>query len=93
MRYAIADKHLSDTHYFRSRLELSWLLEGASPGDFYCVRLSLARVDPPGWLKSLVLGRVKRATRNALEANLDRVRRSVEAAAKRHGDCAGAGEC
>ncbi|MFI4942902.1 MAG: hypothetical protein ACHP85_06545 [Burkholderiales bacterium] len=80
VRYAIADKHLSDTHYFRSRLELLWLLEGTSPGDFYCVRLSLARVDPPGWLKTLVMGKVKRATRNALEANLDRVRRHLEAA-------------
>jgi hypothetical protein len=57
-----------------------WLLEGTSPGDFYCVRLSLARVDPPGWLKTLVMGKVKRATRNALEANLDRVRRHLEAA-------------
>jgi hypothetical protein len=80
VRYAIADKHLSDTHYFRSRLELLWLLEGASPSDFYCVRLSLARVDPPRWLTSLVMGKVKRATRNALEANLDRARRRLEAA-------------
>ena len=79
-RYAIADKHLSDTHYFRSRLELLWLLEGASQSDFYCVRLSLARVDPPRWLESLVMGKVQRATRNALEANLERVRRRLEAA-------------
>ena len=77
-RYVVADKHISDTHYFRSRLELLWLLEGAGPSDFYCVRLSLARVDPPRWLSHMLMGRVRRATGTALEAGLDQARRRLE---------------
>jgi hypothetical protein len=81
VRYAIADKHLSDNHYFRARLELLWLLDGTDPSGFYAVRLSRARIDPPGWFADIAMGRIRRKTRSSLERQLRAARDRVEAAA------------
>jgi hypothetical protein len=84
--YAIADKHLSDNHFFRARLELLWLFPAAHLPGFHAVRLSLARIDPPGWFKGIVMGRIRRSARSSLHRQLEAARQGIErlAAQSRH---------
>ena len=76
--YAIADKHISDHHFFRARLELLWLFPAADAPGFHCLRLSLARIDLPGWFQGIVVGRIRRSARSSLARQLAAARRRIE---------------
>jgi hypothetical protein len=82
VRAALADTHLSDNHYFRARLELLWLLDSGDSAGFYCVRVSRARIDPPGWFTGIAMGKIRRATRNSLDRQLAAARTRIEASAR-----------
>lgn len=79
VRYAVADQHISDSHYFRARIELLWLLRGDDTSGFYCVRLSRARIDPPAWFSGIAMGKVRHRTRESLERQLRAARQRFQA--------------
>jgi hypothetical protein len=81
--YAIADKHISDTHFLRSTVDLLWLIPdaGVRPG-FYCVRVNRTRIDPPRVLRGLLMGRIRKGMRSALAHDLERTKLRLELPAR-----------
>lgn len=79
--YAIADKHIADSHYFLAAVEVVWLLGDADdkPG-FYSLRLNRTRIDPPRLLRGPLLGKIKRGMRKAMGQSLKEMKTRLEAA-------------
>jgi hypothetical protein len=78
--YAIADKHIADSHYFLAAMELVWLLDdqGGQRG-FYGVRLNRTRIDTPRRFRGLLLGRIKSTMRRAMQQSLLDTKKRLEA--------------
>jgi hypothetical protein len=82
-RCFVALKHIYDSHYFRAFAEFIVVLpeDGAVPQrGFYLVRSVRASIDPPRWLRGILLGRIKHEMRNALREDLASTRSRLEAA-------------
>jgi len=80
--YVIADKHISDSHYFLATVELVWLID--EPGDkasFWAVRLNRTRIDPPREMRGILLGRIRKGMRKAMHQSLTDTKLSLEAMA------------
>jgi hypothetical protein len=79
-RSYVAMKHIYDSHYFLAYAE--FLTSIPEPGDtkgFYLVRSIRALIDPPrGWLRGLLLGRIKSAMRDELAKDLRRTKAHLE---------------
>jgi hypothetical protein len=81
--YAIADKHISDTHFLRSTLDLLWLIpDGRAQPGFYCVRVNRTRIDPPRVLRGILMGRIRKGMRSALAHDLERTKMRLELPAR-----------
>lgn len=81
--YFIAIKHVYDSHYFLANTEFLTLVpEGGERKGFYLVHFIRARVDPPRKFRGTLLGKVKGAMRDALDADLGRTKARLEAAEK-----------
>ena len=79
--YAIADKHIADSHYFLAAMELVWLLDDHDgKHGFYGVRLNRTRIDPPRRFRGLLLGRIKKAMKRAMRQSLRDTKMRLEAA-------------
>jgi hypothetical protein len=77
--YFIALKHVYDSHYFLAYAEFLSLAPGlAGTGEFYLVRSVRARIDPPRFMRGLLLGKVKREMRRALGEDLGRIQSRLE---------------
>jgi hypothetical protein len=77
--YFIALKHVYDSHYFLAYAEFLSLAPGpAGTGEFYLVRSVRARIDPPRFMRGLLLGKVKREMRRALGEDLSRMQSRLE---------------
>jgi hypothetical protein len=83
--YCVAMKHIYDSHYFLGYAEfLKALPEPGGAGGFYLVRSIRALIDPPrGWLRGLLLGKIKKAMRDALAQDLQRTKSRLELARPR----------
>jgi hypothetical protein len=79
--YFIALKHIYDSHYFLAYAEFLALVpcRGDASG-FYLVHAVRARIDPPRWLRGMLLGKVKREMRLALIEQLQRTKTRLEPA-------------
>jgi hypothetical protein len=70
-RYVIAMKHIYDSHYFLAYSEFLTVLPGPPGTGFYLVRSVRVMIDPPrGWLRGLLLNRIKGAMREQLAGDL-----------------------
>lgn len=77
--YLVALKHLYDSHYFLAYGEFLTLLPSSDAHGTYLIRSIRALIDPPGgWLRGLLLGRIKSAMRDELARDLARSRRGFE---------------
>jgi hypothetical protein len=75
----IALKHIYDSRFFLAYAEFLETVPDSPAGDgFYLVRSVRARIDPPRWFRGFLLGKIKRAMRNAMAADLERARRRLE---------------
>jgi hypothetical protein len=80
--YFIALKHIYDSHYFLAYAEFLALIPCAgAPNGFDLIHAVRARIDPPRWLRGLLLGKVKREMRIALIEDLKRTKTRLEAVA------------
>jgi hypothetical protein len=84
-RYYVALKHIYDSHYFLAYAEFLTLLpEPGSAKGFYLVRSVRALINPPrGWLRGLLLGRIKHAMRDQLAEDMAREKRLAESTGPR----------
>lgn len=80
--YVIAIKQLYASHYFRSALELRFLVEGERArgrSGFYLISITRSRIDGvTGFTGSLLRPLVNRRSRNAIRGYLEHVKRQVE---------------
>ena len=77
--YLVAMKHLYDSHYFLAYGEFLTLLPTSDARGTYLIRSIRALIDPPGgWLRGLLLGRIKSAMRDELASDLARSRKGFE---------------
>jgi hypothetical protein len=79
-RYFIALKHIFDSHFFLAYAEFVETVPCTPPATgFYLVRSIRARIDPPHWFRGLLLGKIKRAMRDALAEDLAHSQSRLEA--------------
>ncbi|MGH9240985.1 MAG: hypothetical protein ACRD3G_23330 [Vicinamibacterales bacterium] len=80
--YVIAIKQLYASHYFRSALELRFLVEGERAQDgsgFYLVSITRSRIDGvTGLTGPLLRSLINRRSRNGVRGYLEHVKRQVE---------------
>ena len=82
-RYFVALKHIYDSHYFRAFAEFIVVMPDGGPAPehgHFLVRSVRASIDPPHWLRGMLLGRIKREMRSALRDDLEATRSRLEAA-------------
>ncbi len=79
-RYYVAMKDVYDSHFFLARVEFMTLLpRPGADGGFYLLRSVRALINPPrGWLRGLLLQRIKRGMREQLAADLADTKRRLE---------------
>lgn len=78
--YSVAMKHIYDSHYFLANMEFLTLLpEDAPKPGFTLVHVLRARIDPPHSFRGMVLGKMREGMRDALDRDLDVVRKRLEA--------------
>jgi hypothetical protein len=82
--YFVAMKHIYDSHYFLANTEFFTLVprEG-DPSCFYLAHALHARIDPPRRFRGFLLRRVKGGIRDAIEEDLERTRKQLEAVGER----------
>ncbi len=82
-RYDIALEHVYDSHFFLAYVEFMTLLPDPRTDDgFYLLRSVRALINPPrGWLRGILLQRIKRAMREQLAEDMAETKRALEAAA------------
>ena len=78
--YVIAIKQLYASHYFRSALELRFLVEGErGHSGFYLISITRSRIDGvTGFTRPLLRPLINRRSRNAVRGYLEHVKRQVE---------------
>jgi hypothetical protein len=83
-RHFIALKHIYDSHCFLAYTEFLTLLPAPeTSGSFYLIRSVRAVINPPrGWLRGLLLGRIRRAMRKELTADLIATKQALESNAR-----------
>lgn len=73
--HLVALVHVHDSHFYLAYAEFLRLIpERGTARGFYLVRSIRARIDPPRWLRGLLLGRIKHQMRDAMKIDLERVR-------------------
>jgi len=79
-RYDIVLEHVYDSHYFLAYAEFLTLLpEPGTARAFYLIRAVRALVSPPrGWLRGILLSRIKHGMRDQLAEEVARTRRKLE---------------
>jgi hypothetical protein len=78
--YVIAIKQLYASHYFRSALEVRFLVEGErGRSSFFLISITRSRIDGvTGFTGPLLRPLINRRSRNALRGYLEHVKRQVE---------------
>jgi hypothetical protein len=80
--YAVAMKHLYDSHYFLGEMEFLTLLpEAADKPRFTLIHVLRARVDPPRSFRGMLLGKMREGMREAIATDLQATRSRVESGA------------
>jgi hypothetical protein len=87
-RYDIAMKHVYDSHFFLAYVEVMTLLPRSGAEDdgtdsgFYLLRSISALINPPrGWLRGILLQRIRRGMRDQLAEELADTKRRLESLA------------
>jgi hypothetical protein len=84
--HMIAIKQLYASHYFRTTLELRFLVDDgrrANPPGFYLLSITRSRIDGTSGLKgSLLRSVISRRSRSAVRGYLEHLKRQVESAAR-----------
>jgi hypothetical protein len=82
--YFIALMHIYDSHYFLANIEfLTVVPDAGDAARFYLLHAIRARLDPPRSFRGLLLGKIKGAMKDTMEADLLRTKLRLEAARAR----------
>ncbi len=77
--YAVAMKHLYDSHYFLGEMEFLTLLpEAGDTPAFTLIHVLRARVDPPRSFRGMLLGKMREGMREAIATDLQATRSRLE---------------